>query len=467
MAIDRKITQGQERPERAAFPKSKRNDTFFRALGRDPLNQKASSKNPGAKPTNDFPWRDRQSIDLESGKKMKNAHSGGKLRQIQRREQLFVVALAAAGQSYPQMTSPWDLANSQLSDMAVYEPGKPIEETARELKVDPNEIIKLASNENPLGPSPKAIEAIRSALESAQLYPDGAGFYLRNALAEKLGLSRENIILGNGSNEIIEFLGHAFLKPGAEVVTTRHAFIAYKLIAQLFGAHTIETVTPNFEQDLDAALEAITPKTKIVFIANPNNPTGALISQDKIDQFISRVRQNVIVVFDEAYFEFLDHPPDTLKFISQNTNVVVLRTFSKIHGLASLRIGYGVARPELIEILQKTRAPFNVNGLAQIGALAALGDLEHQRETKRIVDFGRGYLQEQFQEMKLEFVPAAANFVMVNVGDGATVFKQLLARKIIVRPIKNYGLPEWLRITVGTTEQNEKCIAALREVISK
>ncbi len=364
------------------------------------------------------------------------------------------------------MTSFWDRANPQLRNIAVYQPGKPIEETARELKVDPAEIIKLASNENPIGPSSKAIAAMRDALDSVQLYPDGAGFYLRNALAGKLGLARENIILGNGSNEVIELLGHAFLREGDEVVTTRHAFIAYKLIAHLFGASVVETETPNFHQDLDAVSAAITPQTKIIFIANPNNPTGALVSQSEIDRLMSRVPENVIVVFDEAYFEFLDQPPDTLKFVCDNKNVVVLRTFSKIHGLASLRVGYGIARPELIEILQKTREPFNVNGLGQIGALAALDDVAHQRETKAVVDQGRAYLQDEFAKMNLEFVPAAANFVMVKVGDGAGVFQQLLKKKIIVRPIQNYGLPEWLRISVGTMEQNQKCIAALKEVLN-
>lgn len=363
------------------------------------------------------------------------------------------------------MTSLWDVANPQLRDITVYEPGKPIEETARELKVDASEIVKLASNENPLGPSPKAIAAMRAGLESVQLYPDGAGFYLRSALAKKLGFERENIILGNGSNEIIEFLGHAFLKSNDEIVTTRHAFIAYKLVAQLFAARVMECATPNFRQDLDAVLEAITPKTKIVFVANPNNPTGAFVPQKEIDRFVSRIPENVLAVFDEAYFEFLDEAPNCLQFVRANQNVVVLRTFSKIHGLASLRVGYAIARPELIEVLQKTREPFNVNGLAQTAALAALDDHAHQRETKRTVDLGRAYLQEKFREMKLEFVPAVANFLMVKVGDGAAVFKKLLARKIIVRPINNYGLPEWLRITVGTMEQNEKCIAALKQIL--
>jgi histidinol-phosphate aminotransferase len=364
------------------------------------------------------------------------------------------------------MTLIWDRANAQLRGLAVYEPGKPIEETARELDVDPGDIIKLASNENPLGPSPRAVKAIRAALESAQLYPDGGGFYLRDALAVKLGFARENIILGNGSNEVIEFLAHAFLSPGDEIVTSEHAFIAYKIIATLFGARTIEARAPDFQPDLNAVLEGITPKTRIVFIANPNNPTGALISQNKIDNFMSRVPENIIVVFDEAYFEFLDRPPDMLQYVRNGRNIVVLRTFSKIHGLASLRVGYGVAPRELVEVLQKTRQPFNVNGLAQTGALAALNDDAHQRKTKKTVDAGRVYLQKQFAEMKLDFVPGTANFVMVNVGNGAAIFEKLLARKIIVRPLKGYNLPEWIRITVGTMEQNKKCIAVLKHVLS-
>src|SRR6266849_6886929 len=196
------------------------------------------------------------------------------------------------------MTSIWDWANPQLRDLAVYQPGKPIEETARELDVDPGDIIKLASNENPLGPSPRAVKAMRAALESAQLYPDGGGFYLRDALAVKLGLARENIILGNGSNEVIEFLAHAFLKAGDEVITSEHAFIAYKLIAALFGARTVETPSPDYHHHLDAMIDAITPRTRLIFIANPNNPTGTLLSQTQIDQFMSRVPDNIIVVFD-------------------------------------------------------------------------------------------------------------------------------------------------------------------------
>src|SRR2546430_5074729 len=314
------------------------------------------------------------------------------------------------------MISIWELVNPQLREVTVYQPGKPIEETARELGLDPNAIIKLASNENPLGPSPKAMEAMRDALEKGHLYPDGGGFCLCNAVATKLGVAPENVILGNGSNEVLEFLGHAFLDAERrdEVIASEYAFVVYKLIATSFGARMIEVPSPTYEQDLEAMLEVVTPRSRLIFIPNPNNPTGTLISQRALDSFVSRVPEQVMLVFDEAYFEFLDDPPDTLRFVREGRNVIVLRTFSKIHGLAGLRIGYAVARAEIIEVLHKTRQPFNVNSIAQVGALAALEDDAHLRETKRVVDKGRAYLQEQFAKMQMPFVPAAANFVMVN-----------------------------------------------------
>jgi histidinol-phosphate aminotransferase len=363
------------------------------------------------------------------------------------------------------VNSLWDQASPQLRQLGLYEPGKPIEETARELGVDPNEVVKLASNENPLGPSPKAVAAMRSAIESAELYPDGGGFFLRTALASRLGCTLDNIILGNGSNEIIEFLGHAFLKPGDAVLAFEHAFIAYKLIAGLFGARTVEVASQNFQPNVHDLLNAITAKTKIIFIANPNNPTGALIAADKIDDFLMRVPDNVITVVDQAYLEFLDRPPDVVRHVHENRNVVVLRTFSKIYGLAGLRVGYAIARREIIDILRKTRQPFNVNGVGQTAALAALDDEEHVRKTKAITDEGRFFLETQLSAMNLRFIPSAGNFVCVNVGNGGDIFKKMLARKIIVRPLHGYNLPEWLRISVGTMEQNQKCIAALKEAL--
>ena len=363
------------------------------------------------------------------------------------------------------MTSIWDRANRQLRDLAVYEPGKPIEETARELGADPAEIIKLASNENALGPSPKAVAAMRAVIESAHLYPEGSGLYLRQAIAERLRVDPNQLILGNGSNEIIEFIGHAFLNHGDEVIAPEYSFIAYKLVVQLFDGRTIETPTINFAPDFEAILRAITPQTKIIFLANPNNPTGSLSSAEKVDNFLRRVPEHVVVVLDEAYYEFLIGPPDTLQHIREGRNVIVLRTFSKIHGLASLRVGYGIARPDIIEILRKTRQPFNVNGLGQTAALAALRDDEHLARSKSTVDQGRAYLEDEFRAMKLKFNPSAGNFVFVNVRDGAAVFNKLLGMKIIVRPLRGYNLPEWLRITVGTMEQNEKCIAALKKIL--
>jgi histidinol-phosphate aminotransferase len=365
------------------------------------------------------------------------------------------------------MNSIWDHANPALRDFKVYEPGKPIEETARELGTEARDIIKLASNENPLGPSPKALAAMRAALECAHLYPDGGGYYLREALAKRLGIARENLILGNGSNEVIEFLGHAFLRAGDEIMTSQHAFVAYKLIAAIFGARTIETPSPDYRHDLAAMIAAITPRTRLIFVANPNNPTGTLIAQGEIDRFVERLPENVVVVFDEAYFEYVDNPPDALRFVREGRNVVVLRTFSKISGLAGVRIGYGIARPELIELLHKTRQPFNTNGLAQTAALAALGDEEHLRATKRLTNEGRAYFEEQLSQMNVQFIPSVANFVLVRVGDGHAVFKALLKQKIIVRALKGYSLQEWVRISVGTMEQNRKCIAALQEVLQK
>ncbi|MCP5557386.1 MAG: histidinol-phosphate transaminase [Verrucomicrobiaceae bacterium] len=361
--------------------------------------------------------------------------------------------------------SVWDYANPQLKDLVAYEPGKPIEDVARELGLAPEDIIKLASNENPLGPSPKAQEALQKVIAEAHIYPDGGGWKLRTAIAEKFGLARENVILGCGSNEVIEFIGHAFLKPGDNIITAEHAFLVYKLMAKVFGADTIEVPDPGYVHDLDAMAAAITPQTKEIFIANPNNPTGTLVSQEQIDRFMAQVPPHVVVVFDEAYYEFLDNPPDTLKYVREGRNVIVLRTFSKIQGLAGLRIGYGLGPPELIEVLQRTRQPFNTNAMAQAAALAGLLDQDHQDLTKRITDEGRDYLQGQFAEMGLEYVPSYANFVLVKVGDGNAVFKAMMQKGVIVRAMAAYKLPEWIRISIGTMDQCQRCIQVLKEVL--
>ena len=364
------------------------------------------------------------------------------------------------------MTSILSQAHNHVVDLIAYEPGKPVEELAREMGLESSQIVKLASNENPLGPSPAALQAMHDALERSHFYPDGGAWALRNAIAERLDLHRENVILGNGSNEIIEFIGHAFLKPGDEVVTAGHAFAVYRLMAQLFGAKTIEVPDPGFTHDLDAMLEAVTPKTRQVFIANPNNPTGTMVGQQAIDRFMERVPDHVLVIFDEAYFEFLDNAPDVLRYVREGRNVVVMRTFSKIQGLANLRIGYGLAPAKIAEVLQKTRQPFNANGIAQAGALAGLSDEEHMRRTRELTHEGRTFLESEFVRMGLKFVPSVANFVLVHVGDGDAVFKALLRRGVIVRAMRSYKLPEWIRVSVGTMEQNIRFIeelSALRE----
>jgi histidinol-phosphate aminotransferase len=358
----------------------------------------------------------------------------------------------------------WKYANPQLRSLQPYEPGKPVEDLARELGLEPGKIIKLASNENPLGPSPAARQAMIETLERSHFYPDGGGYYLREAIAEDLGLSMANVILGNGSNEIIEFLGHAYLQPGDEVVVAKHSFAVYRLMAQLFGAKVVDVPDPDFVADLDGMLAAITPRTKEVFIANPNNPTGTMVFQDDIDRFMSRVPDHVMVVFDEAYYEFLDDAPDVLKYVRAGRNVVVLRTFSKIQGLANLRIGYGLAAPEIVEVLQRARQPFNANGIAQAGALAGMRDKAHMEATRRVTDEGRDFLQAEFLDMDLEFVPSHANFVLMRVGDGKKVFEALLRRGIIVRAMGSYGLPEWIRVSVGTMPQNKTFVAELREL---
>ena len=360
-------------------------------------------------------------------------------------------------------TSIWDFANSQLKDLVAYEPGKPIEDVARERGLRPEEIIKLASNENPLGPSPKAIAAMEQAVREVHLYPDGASYRLRQTLADRFGLEMGNIIMGCGSNEVIEFIGHAFLKPGDNIITAKHAFLVYKLMAKVFGADTTEVEDPGYVHDLDAMAAAITPRTKEIFVANPNNPTGTLVSQEAIDRFMAKVPPHVVVVFDEAYYEFLDTPPDTLKYVREGRPVVVLRTFSKIQGLAGTRVGYGIAPKELIDVLQRARQPFNLNSVAQAGALAGLLDQEHQDKTKRITDEGRAYLQDQFGAMGLEYIPSFANFVLVKVGDGNAVFKAMMDKGVIVRAMAAYKLPEWVRISVGTMEQNRRCVEILRE----
>jgi len=357
-------------------------------------------------------------------------------------------------------------ANQFVCDLVAYEPGKPIEETARELGLDPETIVKLASNENPLGPAPAAIEAMKQEAAGVHIYPDGGGYKLRQALADHHGLGLENVVLGNGSNEIIELLCHCFLNPKTELIAAEHAFVVYKLMATLFGAKYVEVADPDFIHDLDGMADAITEDTRLVFIANPNNPTGTMVNQEALDRFMDRLPDHVVAVLDEAYYEFLDDAPDTVKYVREGRNVCVLRTFSKAYGLAGLRIGYGLASSQVAAILQKARQPFNANSMAQAAALAAMNDSEHVAKTMETNRTGLAFYEQAFMARDLEYVPSAANFVLVKVGDGDDLFAKMLRKGVIVRAMSGYKLPEWVRISIGTMPENERCIEVLDEVLA-
>jgi histidinol-phosphate aminotransferase len=356
-----------------------------------------------------------------------------------------------------------------LNDIPVYQPGRPIEEVARELGLPAASIIKLASNENPLGPSPKALAAMQNVLANLHLYPDGNAFYLKQALAKKLGVQTANLILGNGSNEIIEFIGHAYMGPGVDVVVSQYCFAVYPLVTKLFGANLITVPAKAHAHDLPAMLKAITPNTRVIFVANPNNPTGTLAGKEELRRFVDAVPAHILLALDEAYIEFLEDPADFVSEIQggQRQNVVVMRTFSKIFGLAGLRLGYGVAHPELISAFEKIRQPFNINAIAQAGALAALEDEAHTQRTRDNNLAGLRYFADACRELKLETIPSAANFLLLKVGEGQRVFEALQREGVITRPMGGYQLPEWIRISVGSPAENERCISALKKVFGR
>ena len=356
------------------------------------------------------------------------------------------------------------LANPSVLTQPVYEPGKPIEDVARELGLDPEGIIKLASNENPFGPSPLAVKAARTALSQGELYPDGGCVVLRQKLAQKLALTPEQVVIGNGSNELLELLGHVFLVPGDEVVMGLPSFAVYKLVTLLFGAKPVEVPLVNHKHDLSLLLKAVTPKTKLVYLPSPNNPTGTANTQEEIYSFVRSLPESVVFAYDEAYSEFLDNPPDLRPLIKEGRKVVCLRTFSKIYGLASLRVGYGYASAEVASLLNRVRQPFNVNAIGQAAAIAALDDVAFTTKCAQENRKGLKQLEAGFKKLALEFVPSMANFILVKVGDGARVFNELQKRGVIVRPMKSYGMPEWVRITVGTPSQNRRLLATLVQV---
>ena len=367
------------------------------------------------------------------------------------------------------MHTQWEsLANEHILGIAPYEPGKPIEELERELGI--HDAIKLASNENPLAPSDRVQKAVIGALGSLNRYPDGSGYYLRQALAKKHGVTPDQILLGNGSNELIEVLVRAFLRPGDEAVVPHPSFVVYPMIVQAAGGIRVMVMLKDHRLDLEAMARAITPLTKIVFVANPNNPTATIVTADEVEHFMARVPERTIVVFDEAYIEFAMGPdfPDTLAYVKQGRKVVVLRTFSKAASLAGLRVGYGVAEADAIALMNRIRQPFNVNSLAQAAALAALEDESHILECVRMIEAGRHFLYDEFTTLGLRYVPSRANFIIVDVGrSAAEIYQKLLHEGVIVRPMTPFGMETALRITVGTPEENRRLVKALRTVLGK
>lgn len=362
---------------------------------------------------------------------------------------------------------PEALIREGIRDIKPYVPGKPIEEVQRELGLE--DVVKLASNENPLGPSPLAIKAIQAEAAEVNLYPDGACFELRRALAQHLGVSEQSLILGNGADEIIKLLAEAFLRPGEEVLVGRPSFSEYDFCTQLMGGKVIPvSVDAQFCFDLPAMAQRIGNNTKLVFICNPNNPTGTIVKREELVRFLDQVPPEVLVILDEAYGEFADDPdyPQGLKLLSRYPNLVVLRTFSKVYGLAGLRVGYGVGSPEVISWIHRVREPFNVNRLAQKAALAALADAAHVERTLENNRLGKEYLYRELARLGLAYLPTQANFIFVNVGrDCRQVFQALLKEGVITRTGDIFGLDNFLRISIGRPEENQKLIRSLEKVL--
>ncbi|HEV8262836.1 MAG TPA: histidinol-phosphate transaminase [Burkholderiales bacterium] len=357
---------------------------------------------------------------------------------------------------------------SYVRAIAPYLPGKPISELARELGLKEESIIKLASNENPLGASPKALAAMRATLDEVARYPDGNGFGLRMALARMYGVAAERIVLGNGSNDVLEMAANAFLAPGASAVYSQHAFAVYPLATQATGAAGVEVPARDFGHDLDAMARAVRGDTRVVFVANPNNPTGTWLAPEALRAFLRKLPADVLLVLDEAYYEYLDPGlrGDSPKWLEHFPNLVISRTFSKAYGLAGLRVGFAFAHPQVADLMNRVRQPFNVSSIAQAAAVAALADQDFVHRSRALNSQGMQVLTNGFKRLGLSWIPSYANFVSFKVQKAAEVFQRLLRQGVIVRPIAGYGMPEYLRVTVGTEPENARFLAALEAVLT-
>ncbi|MEE9251847.1 MAG: histidinol-phosphate transaminase [Thermodesulfobacteriota bacterium] len=358
--------------------------------------------------------------------------------------------------------------NNCIEGLIPYVPGKPVEELERELGV--KGAVKIASNENPLGPSPLAMKAVERELAGLNRYPEGDSFYLKRALAEALGVKPENLIFGNGSNEVLELVARTFLTEGDEAIMGEYAFIVFPIVTQAVGARRVTSPMPGLTHDLQDMYSRITPRTRVIFIANPNNPTATMVGREELEWFLEKVCDDIMIVVDEAYFEYVDDPDylDTTSQLGRRRSLITTRTFSKIHGLAGLRVGYGIGDAEVISYMNRVREPFNINSLAQAGALAALEDTEHMEKSRRVNALGLEYLTAELQSLKLNVTDSRTNFVLVEFGrDPMPIYDALLREGVIVRPVGGYGLKTHLRVTVGTQAENERFVAALRNVMGK
>ncbi len=356
-----------------------------------------------------------------------------------------------------------ELSPSYVRAIAPYQPGKPISELARELGLKEAGIVKLASNENPRGIGPRTRAAIEASIVDVARYPDGSGFELRQALSKRYGVDMASIVLGNGSNDVLELVALAFLGPGRAAVISQHAFAVYPLATQARGARQILVPARNYAHDLEAMAKAIDDETYVAWVANPNNPTGTLAGVEQLEAFLKRVPERVLVVLDEAYNEYLpsDLRADTVKWLKRHPNLVITRTFSKAYGLAGLRVGYALAHPGVADVMNRVRQPFNVNSIALAAAAAALNDMEFVARSFAENLQGLRQIEEGVRALGLDYIPSHGNFITVRVGKAADIYKKLLRRSVIVRPVAGYGLPEHLRVTVGTPQENDKFLSAL------